>query len=444
MRKYLYPLTLSKKENSRNSNQVEFVNQLLRKVTRESIAENLYNQNIDPIKILNETNAQINVIFESFNNDKYKILKGLSPFDILIVPEYLLSNWKEEFITNAQILALNEFLKIKSIIESVKRVVFLSLFGNDIQPNDLVEELINSHHEYIFISYCEEAELVLNLKDKFSNDTIGEYISKDRENISGLKYEIIPKVLKVSDIIEDLHTKSLNDKREYQYDETVEVNYLISFEENDEIICDGSKSVLLFANNIWLKSKVSNLRPFDKVRIYNNLSKEMLFDVAAKEDSKGRFNKIDNDSRLWKNALIGNYRKRLNNNRLYSELDFLNDLQRNGLSIINPLTIRKWLNINDKERFPSSDKNLLAIKTTINEEILNVNFESIKKSKKFYRGIMISLGRDLSDEVMDYIVSKSKIGKILLKFTKDEIHAFVQKAAPIRIIKNISVTEEDE
>jgi len=58
---------------------------------------------------------------------------------------------------------------------------------------------------------------------------------------------------------------------------------------------------------------------------------------------------------------------------------------------------------------------------------------------------MISLGRDLSDDVMEYIVSEGKsVGKILSNFTEDEIEIFIQKAAPERTIKNISITEEDE
>ena len=96
-----------------------------------------------------------------------------------------------------------------------------------------------------------------------------------------------------------------------------------------------------------------------------------------------------------------------------------------------------------KERFPNSTKNLIAIKETLNDEKLNQYFDSIKQSKRFYCGAIIALGRDLSDDVMDYIVSKGKeIGRILSKFTNDEIKSFIQTAAPERIIKTISITEE--
>ena len=132
-------------------------------------------------------------------------------------------------------------------------------------------------------------------------------------------------------------------------------------------------------------------------------------------------------------------------NPFYAETDLLKVLQKSGLTISNPMTIKKWLTKDDKERFPNSANNLIAIKSTLNDPILNDNFESIKRSKRFYRGIMISLGRDLSDDVMDYIVSGGKsIGKILSNFTDDEIEIFIQKAAPERTIKNISITEEDE
>ena len=54
-----------------------------------------------------------------------------------------------------------------------------------------------------------------------------------------------------------------------------------------------------------------------------------------------------------------------------------------------------------------------AVKKTINSPGLDEKFESIKRSRKSYRSIMIALGKDMSREIMDYIMSGSKIkGKI--------------------------------
>jgi len=445
LRKFLFPLVLSKESNSRNANQLEYVKHLLLKVSKECIIENLYNQNINANQEIKKVEVLIGEIFNMFKNDKFKLLNSLDS-DVIIVPELLLPNWKNEFKSKIKLLSLKEFLKIQHNCISVKQVVVLSIFGNGMQPFDVVSNFLNTKHQYKILCYQEEWEILENLKNRHFNEIIKEYTSIDREKITGLKYEIAPIEIKVSDLIENLHDRSLKDSKEYNYEETEQINYKIEFEERGEkIISDGSKHVLLFSYGTWTKSKVSNLIQKDKVRIYNNLSKEKLFGIAAQQDSNGRFNKVDSDSKIWKEALLRYFRAKTILNDFYTELDLMKELKKSGLSISNPLTIIKWLAPDDKERFPNSVNNLIAIKSIINDPILNDNFESIKRSKRFYRGIMISLGRDLSDDVMEYIVNGGKsIGKILSNFTEDEIKIFIQKAAPERTIKNISITEEDE
>jgi hypothetical protein len=445
LRKFLYPLVLSKESNSRNTNQLDYVQHLMHKVSRECIIENLYNQNIDPGQEIANVELLIDRVFGTFKNDKFRLLDNVD-FDIIIIPEPLLPNWKNEFKSKSKLLSLKEFFKTQNNFTTTKQVLVLSLFGNGMQPFDVVRNFLNTKHNYKFLCYHEESEILENLKNRYFNEIIGEYTSSDREKITGLKYEITPIKIKVSDLIENLHDKSLIDSKEYHYDETEQVNYEIEFEGvYESIICDGSKTVLIYQENKWNKTQVSNLIPGDRVRIYNNHNKEVLFEVAVQQDSKGRFNKVDSDSKIWKEALIKYFNQKTHSNPFYDENDLLMVLQKSGLTISNPMTVKKWLTKDDKERFPNSANNLIAIKSTLNDPILNDNFESIKRSKRFYRGIMISLGRDLSDDVMDYIVSGGKrIGKILSNFTEDEIEIFIQKAAPERTIKNISITEEDE
>lgn len=445
LRKFLYPLVLSKESNSRNTNQLDYVQHLMLKVSRECIIENLYNQNIDSVQEIKKVELLIGEIFSNFKNDKFRLLASVD-FDIIIVPEPLLTNWKNEFKSKSKLLSLKEFFKTQDNFTTTKQVLVLSLFGNGMQPFDVVRNFLNTKHNYKFLCYQEESEILENLKNRYFNEIISEYTSTDREKITGLKYEITPIEIMVSDLIENLHDKSLKDSKEYSYEETEQINYEIEFEEKAEkIISDGSKNVLLLSNNTWTKSKVSNLIQKDRVRIYNNLSKEKLFEIAAQQDKKGRFNKVDSDSKLWKEALLKYFNQKIHSNPFYTETDLMKILQKSGLTISNPMTIKKWLTKDDKERFPNSSNNLIAIKSTLNDPILNDNFESIKRSKRFYRGIMISLGRDLSDDVMEYIVSGGKsIGKILSNFTEDEIMIFIQKAAPERTVKNIFITEEDE
>jgi len=261
-----------------------------------------------------------------------------------------------------------------------------------------------------------------------------------------LEFELNPEPVSISDIIEDLHNLSQKEQREYDYGELDSVNHKILFINSNEImICEGSKSVLLFINSRWEKCKIRQLMPGDKVRIYNNLTKELLFTIAAQDDTHGRFNKIDHDSKCWKNALNEYIVAKREISPQYSIDILFRELQSQGSTISNIITLKKWLNQDDKERFPNSLKNLIAIKDLIADDSFNSNFDSIKRSRRMYRGVMIALGRDLSDEVMDYIVSKGKIiGKILNKFSEEEIRTFVQNSAPERIILTISITEEDE
>lgn len=445
LRKFLYPLVLSKESNSRNTTQLDYVQHLMLKVSRECIIENLYNQNIDPGQEITKLDLLIGEIFINFKNDKFRLLNSVD-FDIIIVPEPLVPNWKNEFKSKSKLLSLKEFIKTQNNFITTKQVLVLSLFGNGMQPFDVVKNFLNTTHNYKFLCYQEESEILENLNNRYLNEIISEYTSSDREKITGLKYEITPIEIKVSDLIENLHDKSFKDSKEYNYEETEQINYEIEFEERGEkIIVDGSKNVLLLSNDNWTKSKVSNLIQNDRVRIYNNLSKEKLFEIAAHQDKKGRFNKVDSDSKIWKEALMKYFNQKTNSNPFYNETDLMKVLQKSGLTIFNSMTIKKWLTKDDKERFPNSANNLIAIKSTLNDPILNDNFESIKRSKRFYRGIMISLGRDLSDDVMEYIVSGGKsIGKVLSNFTEDEIKIFIQKATPERTIKNISITEEDE
>jgi hypothetical protein len=58
---------------------------------------------------------------------------------------------------------------------------------------------------------------------------------------------------------------------------------------------------------------------------------------------------------------------------------------------------------------------------------------------------MIALGRDLSDELIDYIISnKTKKGEILTKFENEQIESFIEEAAPLKVIRNIKIVKDIE
>lgn len=106
-------------------------------------------------------------------------------------------------------------------------------------------------------------------------------------------------------------------------------------------------------------------------------------------------------------------------------------------------TLKRWLSEEDREKFPASIKNLIAVKKTINNLELDEKFDSIKRSRKSYRSIMIALGKDMSSEIMEYIITEPKVkGKILEQFSDLQISKFIDANAPIRKIKKIEIVED--
>lgn len=451
LRKFLYALVLAKQENSRNLTQLEYVKHLIGKVTNETIYEEFYNQNLEPYAVLEYVNPLIENIFDSFNNEKLKFLEQLNFVKVLIVPEKLVDNWKEELQTTFGIIcSFKEFMTFQHKFEESKNVFVLSLFGNGMNQGELIETAANTKHNFNFLAYPEEAEIIELFKTNRNNNLLNEYKSKDRKKLSGIKFDIpvndveIPKSLE--EIMDELYDRQDRKSYDYEYESQGQVNYKVCFEEEvNSIVIDGSKTVLMLKGENWIKTKTYNLVAGDTVRIYNNLSKEKLFEIAAGEDSNGRFAEIIELSQLWKKELRSYFSSKVMSNKYYDTSDLLEDLRATGATISNPITVNKWLDEWDKERFPNDSKNIMAIKTLINSEVLNQNFDHVLKVRSFYRGVMISLGRDLSDNVMDYVKSRGLYkGRILSKFNEDEIQSFIRNAAPIKKIQSIKITDDEE
>jgi len=87
LRRHLFPITWPKSENSRSINQSESFKHFLIKVSEESITDHLYNLNQTTDYYLEKNEELINLIFASFNNEKFKSLLNLSGVDILVIPD---------------------------------------------------------------------------------------------------------------------------------------------------------------------------------------------------------------------------------------------------------------------------------------------------------------------------------------------------------------------
>ena len=120
-----------------------------------------------------------------------------------------------------------------------------------------------------------------------------------------------------------------------------------------------------------------------------------------------------------------------------------NHLVANGLSITNELTLRNWTNVNSDIKFPQSKKDLAVLKKSINSDLLNENFNDVLKYRMGFNRIMKSLGRRFSSEISDFIQNKKK-GKLLMRFSTEQIQQFVDQNAKERIIKSIKVIDNEQ
>lgn len=452
LRRFLYALVMAKNDNSRNLTQLEFLQHLIKKVASETIEQDFYDLGIDDTEVQLDINNKIDDIFTSFSNSKLKILQQFNlEHNYLIVPNRLIENWKEEFSSRTQtICSLKYFNKIQNQLTGSKKVYVLSIYNNGMFYDEVLDIAINSPHSFIFLSYSEEAQVINNYLQNHQNTLIQEYQSKDRRKLTGIEFkkELHTNIDNVSleEIMDGFYRRNEHLEKRYDYESNKQVNYQFCFEgQSEPLVYDGSKTVLINKNGRWVKSKAYNLLPGDGVRIYSNLSKERLFEIASKEDNNNRFQEIENMSKLWKKALLAYFTKRVVQNLFYDREDLLQSLKAHGSKITNSVTIAKWLNENDKEKFPHSNNDLKAIKQLINDEVFNGAYAEMLRIKGFYRGLMISLGRDLSDDVMDFIVSEGKIkGRMLSKFETEEINSFIKSAAPIRTVVSKHITEDEE
>jgi hypothetical protein len=366
--------------------------------------------------------------------NKYEKIKLFERIDYLVVPKENQETWKEE-IKNPKIKEIISYKEFESLQCKRKVIVFLGFYG----WNHLKSIIYNQNKIYILL-YSEENIHYLNCVRKFINETYNEIRSPERKTISEISFSETENVENISELISRLFEKNedIIVSPDINFNNGITLFYEIVFEnECDAILLDANKTILLSVNNKEREEKVKNLKAGDKIRIYDNSTKEELYKIALQSDENGIFKEIEKCSNLWKQELLTWAKQYCTTEKL------LRALQESGLSIKNEITIKKWLDLNSNVKFPQKQKDLIVLKRSISSEILTVNFAAILKARKSFNGIMIALGRDLSDEITDFIKS-SKTGKILSQFKTEQIQHFVNLNARIRIIKSIKIVRDDE
>ncbi len=365
---------------------------------------------------------------------KFDKFQDFNKIDFLVVPKEYLGIWSEE-VKKETIKNVISFKEFENLDTTNKTIVFLGFFGHS-----HLKSMIYNPNRISILLFPQEKEHFENSFNKFKRETYLELKNSDRNAISGISFKETEKVENISDLISRLFEQDDKAKINPDYSDVNCSNIIkeLTFENDDDVLeLDENKTVLLKIQRKERFEKVKNLIVGDTIRVYDNSTKEELYQVALEYDTGGEFTRIEEFSKLWKYEL-----------KKYSKkFDTLTELHQSlvedGLSITNEFTLKNWTNVNSNIKFPQNKKDLSVLKKSINSDLLNENFNDILKYRLGYNRIMKSLGRRFSSEISDYIQNKKK-GKLLLRFSENQIQQFVDQNAKERIIKTIKVIENEQ
>jgi hypothetical protein len=315
-----------------------------------------------------------------------------------------------------------------------KTHLFLSLFSNGIFTDILLQKILSGNHKTKILCYSEEAKVMQMYLFGFQKEDETELRSVHRELLCGIKYPETPNIN--TDNIDDwiAHLIGLDEQK---YSRADEQRFEIVFDDENKAIERESKKVFVDGCEELYK-EIKQLQKGDRVRIYHNPDKGTLHDIIKMTDEKELFSRVDYFSALWKNALRSYFSSKgfgYHFESLYVEL------KSNGLSV-SKMTLEMWLKEDCKIKFPQERRDILAIIKTVENSELNSNIGVIITLKKEYNGRLNKAGRNFSNEIDHYILTKEK-GKMLDWLSDEHIEQIVSDGAPLRTIKAIKIIEEE-
>lgn len=334
-------------------------------------------------------------------------------------------------LKNTKVITVSEFFQKEP---DGKTHLFLSLYGNGIFTDILLQKILSENHKTKILCYAEEAKILQMYLQGFQREHEKELHSTHRELLCGIKYPETPNI-NVENI--DEWIKHLIGLDEQKYRRIDELQYEIIFEDG-EITKERESRKVFVEGYDELYKEIRELKKGDTVRIYRNPDKETLHDIVKLTDEKKLFEQVDYYSDLWKKALRSYFSKQGDD---YTFENLYSDLQSNGLSV-NKFTLENWLREDCKIKFPQERRDLLAIIKTVQSSELNNNISKIIALKREYNGALNKAGRIFSDEIDHYILTKEK-GKMLNWLSDEHINEIIKKGAPLRVIKSIKLVEEE-
>lgn len=406
----------------------------------ESLARELNLKNIllEISETINKRNKKAESIFNILQEktkrniqDQNKILIISNNYDEDFLREYIEKN----AFKNVEIIRYKKFIKRKEV--EIKEYYIIGYFLEGYRDFEIYHNLpVNVN---LFLYDFEEC-LYKDCLNKYKSKLEEELQSEDRFFISGIKYEVpAPIPVSISQVLQNIidRTKDWNEK---EFDNNIDdpdessneyISHYIQYEEHrDTDILKSMDTVFDERNNLI---RVNKLKSGDKIRVYKLDFGEILLNTAMEFQTE-IFNEIENHSKLWKKVLREMYFQTYKKDITHLH----NHLRNHGVRVLQSTVINNW--INGKTKFPKSDKAIKAIYEISKDIRLGLSFNGILKSKRIYNSTMISLGRDLKEEIKNFLAS-GKIGEIMQKnnITPETLRKVIDEQMPLRKIKNISI-----
>lgn len=420
---YLYPIVILS-EDSRLGNRLEVLSCYFEKTVKQVLIENFSVIGVDHTEIYTELlNIYRDALFQVnfVNNVKTTQLRILEETEYLLIPSgQTLEVWKYEIRKiNWQKVKVISLSKFRELTKQSSVTVL------ELKDKEFFQEVYSGMHKIQWLLYDNEYKNYKNFEAKYDNELIEELSSKDRKILSGINYPKESKVESTESLIDRIYDGDISEiGREYELSYHDHISKEIIFFDNTSITLPANSSVILVnKNNKLINNRVGDLRPGDKVRIYENQHKDVLLDSIIQSDKHGKFQIILEDSEKWK-AVVRGY--------------CTNDIKVEEIALrcdIAPSTVNGWLKSSSSTKFP---QNIDKIK-----DLLGKYYPQICKSSKNYKSITIAVGRNLSYEISDYIINKHK-GSLLSKLDNDIIDLISQSNMPERKIKNIEIVESED
>ena len=376
----------------------------------------IYRDALSQVEYANNSKfEQLNQLINHSSNSKMKEVNYL-----LVPPRQTIDVWKHEVRKmnwhNTKVISISKLREIKK----QSSVTVLAL-----EDKDFFQEIYGGIHNVKWLLYENEYKKYTGFKNKYNNELIAEFQSQDRKRLSGIDYPEVSTTETAEDLIDRIFDKDFIDDSNRGYETSYHDHIFkeITFVDDKSITLSANSSVILInQHNKAVNNRVGDLRVDDKVRIYENQHKDILFDSIVQSDKQGKFQQILEDSEKWKEIL-----------REYCTNDIKVNEIANECGIASS-TVEGWLKPDSSTMFPQSLGKL--------KDLLGQDFFKIYKSNKIYKSIMIAAGRDLSDEISDFIINKSK-GSFLSELGHEIINTLSEHNMPIRKIKSIEIVESE-